>query len=501
MKKIFNYFKVKPFRIFFLVSFLLCAFFAIVFQPITWQAQGDAPSYVELAKQFLGISTDFVDLSNRQPLYSILIAPFIFIFGETFFIYPLMWFQFLMVFFSSIFVYKIFEELNLFKCHPFITAVCYLLNISTIYYGFSVLSETLALFIYTFIVFILVKYEKNQSLKLIFFLGILNGLMVLARFNAMGLPLFTMGGLVLIHFHHYQFKKVKRFLIHMSLYCFALFFVLNFWMLYNYTHRGFYGIIQKDNPRASLILYREIDENVVVSDNHKDVLNIFLMARKKLQEKNSFKQVTIKSGSLLKYPWLKKIYSFFKGGDDSVGGWDLYKEARNDLMIYFNLDVNDPTSITTLGKKLAPFNEELKRQTKDHLMLLRFSALFQTLRQTGGVLPVKGSLNLNILPSFIFLLYRLVFIPMMFFTLTISLILFVIKIFNVVRFDKFMLLVLIMLVLYFPISHFIAISPGDANRFKFPSEPIIIGLFVYYFYEGINLIKDKLRLFITNFRR
>ena len=117
-------FKDKRLKYFSIFAFIYCTVCCLIFEPITWQAVGDAEAYIELAKHFLGTSASNFDLSHRQPLYSLLLAPFIFVFGDNGFLLPVMVLQFFMIFISSLIIYKIFEKPITFK-----DQLCYLTHL------------------------------------------------------------------------------------------------------------------------------------------------------------------------------------------------------------------------------------------------------------------------------------------------------------------------------------------------------------------------------------
>lgn len=469
-------FKDKVFRTFAIAAFFYCLLCAAIFKPITWQAKGDAGAYIELSKQFLGISNEFKDFSNRQPLYSFLIAPFILVFGEDTFLYPVMWLQFLIIFLSALIVYALFKKLNLFKFLPVLSGSAYLLNLSTLFYGYNILSETLALFIFVSIVYVLLLLEDNSKTHLLMVLGLLNGLMVLARYNTMGIPLITMICLLLIHFRNHGAKNHKLLMKSVFCYGISVIFILNLWMLYNYYQRGFYGIIQKDHPRFNYVTNSCINENIKVSIENQPILDIFLKAREEILNKQD--KIIIKKGSLLEYHFFYDLYFFFKG-NNIVRGNKLFGLVRPKLLTYFGLE-NNSKGISEIGKKLAPFYREIKSQTRGQEMKSRFSALLQTFRASGTTLPVKQAINLNALPGWIFVIYKMIFIFINTFVFVFSFFLVVSTFWRIRSYKNWLLLLVMITILYFPASHFIAITPGDANRFKFPAEPLINGLFIYY---------------------
>lgn len=478
-----NYFGDRQFIYFVIISFITCLIYAIVFQPITWQISGDAGAYIELAKQFLGISERNIDLSHRQPLYSFILAIFILVFGESEFIYPIMYFQFFLVFVSSLIVYKIFDNLGQSKKLSLFAGTLYIINFSTLYYAFNILTETLALFLFVLIVYLLILVAKNQNLWLLLLLGLLNGLIVLARFNALGVPIISLFCLFLIHYRYNGFKKLKLLVKPILSYGFVVLFVLNLWCLYNYSHRGFYGILPSYHLGQRWAIPATINETNTVNEEYEPILEIFLNARQEFFQKVT--PIEIKKGSLVDYKILKNIYSFFK---PQANGYHIYKLAKPKLLNHYNLR-NTSKDIATLGEKLKPFYNHISKQNKRELLKLRIYSLFVTFKASGTTLPTNENLNLNILPDLIFKIYKIIFIFINLFVFIFSLYVIICNAKNIRKYDNWFVFLIIFMILYFPFVHFYANVLGDANRFKFPSEPLIFGLFIYY------LIKLKRRYF------
>lgn len=108
--------KNRGFILFSFIAFLLCLFYSMFYQP---RLVSDSSDYIMLAKEFLGHGDTSLDLSNRSPLYSMLIIPFLKIYGEAGFLYPLMYFHFFLIFLCSMIVFKIFDMWERFKSLPY----------------------------------------------------------------------------------------------------------------------------------------------------------------------------------------------------------------------------------------------------------------------------------------------------------------------------------------------------------------------------------------------
>jgi hypothetical protein len=477
--------KDKTFIVFALSSFFFCLLMSFLFQPISWQVQGDSTAYIELARQFLNISTDPVDLSGRQPLYSLIIAPFIYFFNEEDFLYPLMYLQFLMVFVSSLLVYQTFNKLHFYRYLALISASLYLLSLSTLFYAFNILSETLSLLIFVLIAYVLIINSYKNDLFLWVVIGLLNGLMVLARFNTIGLPIVAILCLLLIHYRNYGFTKIIK--LSKSLLCYSLgvFVILNSWSLYNYYTNGFYGVIPSQHKGQRWAVPATITKKNTVSAENQHLLNIYIKARETyLMNQPSEK---IKKGSLLEYKFIRRIVDVM---EPAVNGYRIYKLAEPELLKYYHLDYTSQ-NVATVGKKLIPFYDEIARQNKKELFRLRIYSLFQTFRASGNTLPLKEKINLNILPGFIFKIFKVLMFIIIFLTYITAFFHFILKIYKIKNYDYWRLFILILLIGYFPIVHFYANVLGDANRFKFPAEPLITGLMLFYLLKTLNWLRIK----------
>ena len=133
--------------VFALISFLLCILYSFAFSPITYEAQGDFPAYLDLAKQIWHIDgAPDTDLSHRSPLYSIIMGLFYLVFGESHYLLPLMVFHYTLIFLSSVITYKIILHLSGNLTAAFVAGIAGILNLTTIFFGFLMISETVALF-------------------------------------------------------------------------------------------------------------------------------------------------------------------------------------------------------------------------------------------------------------------------------------------------------------------------------------------------------------------
>lgn len=477
--------KDQTFRALAIFAFIYCLILALCFKPISVEALGDAPDYIELAKQFAGIADNSVDLSHRQPLFSLFIAPLILLFGEEGFLYPMMYLQYAMMFASSLLVYQLFRELDLHQRLPIIVALLYLFNLSNIFYAYNSATETIAQFIFLLLVYVLVINAQERKNTLWAAVGLLAGLLVLARFNMIGLPLVILVCILIIHYRAFGLQRVAVLFKSLVFYAASLLLVINAWCMYNYTHRGFYGVFPVQHSGQRWAIPATITEANTVSPEYQHMLEIFVLARSEhIGKKN---ETIIKKGSFLKYEFFQEIKEVIS---PPVSGYAIYLLALPELLDYYQLE-NTAANVADLGSLLMPFYQEIARQNQKELFKLRLYSLMNTFRASGVILPVEESINLNILPGFLVQLYKVVVFGALFLLHILALIHFLVRIGTIRTYQHWRLILLILLIAYFPAIHFYANVIGDANRFKFLAEPIMIGLLVYYFFQLILWVKEK----------
>ncbi|MFN2336741.1 MAG: hypothetical protein ABR560_07200, partial [Bacteroidales bacterium] len=108
----------------------------MVFQSVTYEAQGDFPAYLDLARQIFhlpGAST--TDLSHRSPLYSIILGLFLMVFGEPQYLAAMMVVQYALIFAASLLVYKIIHQLTGHTAAAFAAGIAGIANLTTIFFG------------------------------------------------------------------------------------------------------------------------------------------------------------------------------------------------------------------------------------------------------------------------------------------------------------------------------------------------------------------------------
>ncbi|MBN1472279.1 MAG: glycosyltransferase family 39 protein [Syntrophaceae bacterium] len=441
---------------------------------------GDANSYILLSKTFLGKVTNH-NLQSRSPLFSLIMAGFMLIFKAPILYKVMIIFQYMLVAVTSWLVYLLFRRLFEIKEIAMLVALLFNLSLSTIYFANILLTETLSVFLLVLTVFLLLRIADCGGVNRVFSLGVLIGLLSLARFNSVPLIITFV---VLLGYLLSKLKiSVIKWLYFLGIFIFSYALILNLWCLYNYQYNGDYrifpgvgaGIVR--SPRN--IIIASIRPGNKVSEANKPLLEIFLKAR----EEYLSKKIQARKGSLAnldKAEILSGLYS----------GYPIYKRALPELKEYYN--GLESTSKAKKRPDLNDFLSEIAAQNTLFIWKYRFYSLLSGFRASSpGTLPFKfGSINLNILPSPAFIVYKLLFI-------FISVFVFFAFFFFIVSTVKanfkpdFTLLTMFFVVFSFWGINFIFSTVNDANRYKYPAEPLIIGLFIYYVFELINWIKVR----------
>jgi hypothetical protein len=481
------------FYLFIFFSSALCTIYSLFFHPITYEAQGDFPSYLDLAKQIYGLpGATTADLSHRSPLYSVILGLFIMIFGESQYLVWLMGFQYFLIFFSSVLIYKLIFQLTDNQTAAFTASIAGIINLTTVFFGFMILSETLALFLFTVTAWLLMKYYRGRGAGIIVMTGLVLGMLILARYNLIGLPLVIVCLLVVVFVFEVQKTRLNKKLLDISLFVFSILFILNIWAFRNYLTSGRYELIPKHHGGQRWAVPATINPDNNVSNEYREVLGIFLKTREELLIKEQNREY--RKSSLLEYGVIKRINDYFRS---DVSGYLLYKDSEEELLCHYNLEKNTD-GIRALNDKLKPFYDEIAAQNKREIRRLRTYSFLYSFKHISPTLPGKEPVNLNMLPSSILKAYKVLFILIVVLT----------YIGSIVHTARILLkkdnsrnglewILLYGIIWYFPVVNWYANVLGDANRFRYPADMLIIALFValsFRFYRRIlrpNKINEK----------
>ena len=380
----------NSFRIFLFVAGAISLSYALLFRPVTYEAQGDFPAYLDLARQIFNLpGATATDLTHRSPLYSILLGLFLLVFGEPYYLQALMVVQYGLIFASSLLVYKIIDKLTGRTDTAFIAGIAGLANLTTIFFGFMILSETLAMFLFTLEAWLLLKFREGQNIRTIVLAGLVMGLLILTRYNLIGLPLVIVALLVFANAFAGERLKWTRIVAGLSLFLAGIVLVLNVWAFRNYLENGRYELIPKHHMGQRWAVPAAMDPTDRVSEEYTAVLDIFLKTRGELLEKE--RNRVYRKSSLLEYDLIKRINDRFR---PPVSGYLLYRDSEDELLHYYQLE-RSPDGIRLLSGKLAPFYAEIAVQHKEEIRRFRTYSFLYSFKHISPTLPGADGLNLT----------------------------------------------------------------------------------------------------------
>lgn len=467
------------FRIFALISGGICLAYCLLFRPITYEAQGDFPAYLDLARQIFHLpgATD-TDLSHRSPLYSIVLGLFLLVFGEPHYLNALMVFQYGLVFISSLLVHRIMERLTKSSVVAMVAGVAGITNLTVVFFGFMILSESLALFLLTLMAWLLVRYNRTASPWLTLTAGVTAGMLILTRFNMIGIPLVAVVLLVLAAAVDRERSRLSGVLRDISLFIIGVVFITSLWSLHNYFTIHRFELIPEHHTGQRWAVPATIEENDIVSEEYLEVHAIFLVTREKLLEKERSR--VYRKSSLLEYGFVRKINDSFR---PEVSGYFMYRDSEEELLAFYGLKKNTD-GIRTLNEKLKPFYEEIASQNRREINRLRAFSFLYSFKHISPTLPMNEPVNLNMLPSFVLKAYKVFFILVVGVTFLGSVVHMIYMISRKGRLKKKLPWLFIYgLIWYFPIVNTYANVLSDANRFRYPADMLITALFIAYIFQ------------------
>lgn len=459
-----------------IVSGLLFSFIpAFIFTPVT--DAGDTGVYIKYALKLAGDSNS-QSFITRSPLYPLLLAGLIKTAGLAALPRIVILIQFFLNFLSSVLLLGIFKKIMSFRS-AVISAFIFYFSLSALYYGYMILSETLSVFLFLLAVYFFSNWIQKESHLLLGYAGVIISLLILTRFNTLPL-VFTF--LLLIIFIPIVTKKdfnLLKSVRHLMCFFLPVAVILNTYSYLNYRDNNFYGLFPTGGSPAITrnAVLATIDGDETVTEGNKEVYNIFIEGR----EAYYSRKPVGKKGSLQGGPGseiIGKLYS----------GYQIYLEAFPKLCDFYDLDPLSPEPY--LSRRLTPFYKEIISQNKGDLWGMRFLSLANSFRSSTGIMiPGREETNLNLLPGFIIVSFKLFMIFAGVVIFLFSIVYPVHKILSYQTIDPY-LLSLLLFFLSFYFINFIFGTAGDANRFKYPSEPLMFGLFVWLVrYVLISIMK------------
>ncbi|MBN1597323.1 MAG: glycosyltransferase family 39 protein [Bacteroidales bacterium] len=471
--------KIKSDLIIYCAGFILVAVYILLFKPVS--DTGDAPTYLLYANSIIE-GEDSESLINRSPFYPWILALLILIFGNVCAIKLAVIIQFLLFYCSGIIVYKILMNNIYNKIAPAIcTTFIILLSLSGIFYCYMLITEAMTLFFLTTAIWFIIKGYKRLSGIDFFISGVLVSIMVLTRFNTLPMILVFTLIIILIQLNESgerPFIKIRNVIIFLI----PIILILDGFAFFNYSKYDFYGLFPSGGSvlvsRNALI--KTIDGTEKISTENLHILKIFKEAGGKIKV-----DYPEKKGSLIRFDKMQII-------DNLYGGFSIYSEAKPELCNYFAINPEKPEP--ELSAALAPFYKEIRIINRRKVWKLRLFSLLNSFRSSSGiVLFEKPDINLGLLPGWFIKLYKIVFFVLTVFVFISSILYLILLIFKYIR-PNMIIVMFIFTVFGFFFINFAFATAGDANRYKYPADPLIIALGVYYVYSACLYLKSKIGL-------
>lgn len=457
---------------------LLTVLYYLIFTPV--YNYGDAPVYIDYARA-IAEKADTSFYIHRSPLYPWVLSFFVTHFEVKKLASFVVFIQYMMIFFSGYLFFLILKNHFEKSLIPLVSTLFYYLNFSVIFYGYMVLTEILTLFL-----FILTLYHFDRALirdsdRLLILSGITASFLCLCRFNI--LPVVFLFALYIILYGLLWWKdRLLRLTGKVFIFSLPVIFILNGYALRNYLRNDFYGVFPSG---GSLLISRNalvstIKGNEEVSDSNRAVLQIFT----KYSEEYRKNSIPVNKGSFLfkgREKILRKIY----------GGYLIYMHSVPELCKHYGIDSGKPEP--ALSRKLVSFYSEIKRINRKEINELRFLSLFNSLRSSTGLVLNNGEeRNLDKLPVFLIKFYKILVFIFSSFVFIISLIYLGLIVFKVIT-PVHPVILFILLFIGFIGENFLLAVVSDASRYKFPSEPIMIFLGIYFINKIVLNMKVKVK--------
>jgi 4-amino-4-deoxy-L-arabinose transferase-like glycosyltransferase len=431
---------------------------------------GDTVDYLLMSGSFLG-QEEAINLAHRSPLYPLLLAGFSTIFEPPVLYRAVVVFQYLLLALTSWMGYLLFREKFGDRRLAILSALLFNLSLSTLYFANILLTEILTVWLMVLSVwFLLQAYEKGAAVAFAG-AGASLGLLTLARFNAA--PLIVPFLVLVAYALFLQKAPVRKWLISLGAFLIPYLLVVNAWSYYNLQQHGFYGLFPNTGlslPR-NIVVAAALRPGTEVGEEYRPVLEIFQEA-KEIREEQMAALGGPPKGSLARFDTRGILSGLYDG-------YPTYLTAVPALKRHFQLP--EEAGEQELNQLLMGFYQEIASQNRAYIFQFRIFSLLSSFRAATGVVlpPEYGNANLNVLPSWLLKGYKLGFLAMSVFVFFAFFYFLWESIRKGWRFD-FALLTWFFVVFSFWGINFVFVTVGDANRYKFPAEPFLIGLFVFY---------------------
>jgi len=275
---------------------------------------------------------------------------------------------------------------------------------------------------------------------------------------------------------------IRKIAVDLSLFVIGLCFVLNGWAFRNYLEYGRYELLPRHHLGVRWAIPATISPSDTVSSEYQPVLDIFLQTRGELIEKERSR--VNRQSSLLENDFVRKVNDSFR---PSVSGYLMYRDSEEELLRHYELAKNQE-GLRLLNEKLKPFYGQIAAQHKSEISRFRIYSLLYTFKHISPTIAGEERLNLNKVPSPLLKAYKMLFIAVALFVYLASLLHTIYMLMRRKRIRAGLQWLMIYgLIWYFPVVNWYANVLGDANRFRYPADMLLAGLFVSYLYIAAAL--------------
>jgi len=234
------------------------------------------------------------------------------------------------------------------------------------------------LFLFTLSSWLLLRYVHSGGNKVITAAGLVTGLLILSRFNMMGLPVVIIVLLILYFVIRQPGPGFREIVTGLALFVAGLAFVLSLWALRNYLETGRYVVVPRHHMGARWAVPATISPSDSVSPEYRPVHEIFLRTREVLLEAEQAR--VYRMSSLMEYGFIRKMNNNIR---PQVSGYLMYSDSEPDLLGYYGLD-DTPEGILLLNEMLKPFYSQIAGQHREELRRFRIYSLLNTYELIAG---------------------------------------------------------------------------------------------------------------------
>lgn len=445
--------------------------------------EGDCSDYLLYAEKFLGLNS--VLFPYRSPLYPLILAGLIKIFGYAALSNLVLAIQLFLLYCTSLIVKQVFNLFKMTETKLNIVLFATFFNLSALYYSFMFITEVLSWFLFTLSIYLLIKAIVSGENKFYAFAGVCTGITILSRYNLIPLlPLFF----IIIALRLFILRKepgikfVKEIFLKSSVYGFPLLAVLLCWSFVNLSVNGNFGLFPGAGVSGGAkkgtgvpfyvgrnALIATIDSSLKISDSNTKVYEIFLEASAKIKAKN---RIDENSWMNLLGEENKQLLA------SSFIGYKVYNEATIKLFEFYDIKTGNES---LLNEKLGGFYDEVYQQTNGKVNYIRIVSFVYSLWVSSSLqnAPEKGDINFNVFPGFLITLHKLYWLCVMVGFVIVSLYLLFKARRSLNKETDFLAFSLILIIHSLLLTNVIFNTINDASRFKFPVEALVIGILVY----------------------